>query len=164
MRLGITIVRLTARQSTTSSRDRRSAIITMKISGAMVRCMGHLIAGIIQYRTTRNVRVKQAKRIGLTLSQLLRSGRGEADPVPESGAATAPNRKSLKWNRRRRRPHHRAASSRCAAQAPRAGRADSAPPKASFAAPDSSAPTRQGIKSASAPAPQPAVAIGSWRS
>ena len=88
------------------------------------------------------------------LSQLLRSGRGEADPVPESGAATAPNRKSLKWNRRRRRrrPHHRAASSRCAAQAARAGRADSAPPKASFAAPDSSAPTRQGIKSASAPA------------
>ena len=42
-----------------------------------------------------------------------------------------------------------AASSRCAA---RAGRAGSAPPKASFAAPDSSAPTRQGIKSASAPA------------
>ena len=67
-----------------------------------------------------------------TLSQLLRSGRGEADPVPESGAATAPNRKSLKWNRRRRRrrPHHRAASSRCAAQAARAGRAGSAPPKA----------------------------------
>jgi hypothetical protein len=43
----------------------------------------------------------------LPLSQLLRSGRGETDPVPESGAATAPNRKSLKWNRRRRRPHHR---------------------------------------------------------
>src|ERR1039457_3937651 len=94
------------------------------------------------------------KAIGRALSQLLRSGRGEADPVPESGAATAPNRKSLKWNQRRprRRPHHRASSSRCAAQAARADRADSAPPKASFAAPDSSAPTRQGIKSASAPA------------
>ena len=32
------------------------------------------------------------------LSQLLRSGRGEADPVGRA----APNRKSLKWNRRRR--------------------------------------------------------------
>ena len=61
------------------------------------------------------------------LSQLLRSGRGEADPVPESGAAAASNRKSLKRNRRRRRrrPHHRAASSRCTAQAARAGRATS---------------------------------------
>ena len=28
--------------------------------------------------------------IQATFSQLLRSGRGEADPVPESGAATAP--------------------------------------------------------------------------
>src|ERR1019366_9133436 len=92
------------------------------------------------------------KAIGRALSQRLRSGRGEAVPVPERGAATAPNRKSLKCTRRRRSPHHRAASSRCAAQAARAGRADSAPPKASFAAPDSSAPTRQGIKSASAPA------------
>jgi len=64
--------------------------------------------------------------------------------------ATVPNRKSLKWNRRRRRrrPHHRAASSRCTAQAARAGRASSAPPKPNFAAPDSSAPTRQEIKSA----------------
>jgi len=59
------------------------------------------------------------------LGQLSRSGRRQADPVPESVAATAPNRKSLKWNRRRRRrrPHHRAASSRCTAQAARAGRA-----------------------------------------
>ena len=55
------------------------------------------------------------------------AGRGEADPVPESGAAAASNRKSLKRNRRRRRrrPHHRAASSRCTAQAARAGRATS---------------------------------------
>ena len=53
-----------------------------------------------------------------------------ANPAPVEAtvaAATAPNRKSLKWNRRRRRrrPHHRAASSRCTAQAARAGRATS---------------------------------------
>src|SRR5471030_2337473 len=41
------------------------------------------------------------------LSQLLRSGRGEADPVPESVAAAASNRKSLKRNRRRRRRSHK---------------------------------------------------------
>jgi hypothetical protein len=52
----------------------------------------------------------------------LRSGRGEADPVPESGAATAPNRKSVKWNRRRRRrrPHHRAHSPTTVVHAPNA--------------------------------------------
>src|SRR6202163_1464947 len=73
------------------------------------------------------------------LSQLVRSGRGEADPVPESVAAAASNRKSLNRNRRRRRrrPLHRAASSRCTAQAARAGRAASRRPKPFFAAPDS---------------------------
>src|ERR1700688_608810 len=40
------------------------------------------------------------------LRQLVRSGRGEADPVPESVAAAASNRKSLKPNRRRRRRSH----------------------------------------------------------
>jgi hypothetical protein len=40
------------------------------------------------------------------LSQPLRSGRGQADPVPESVAAAASNRKSINLNRRRRRRSH----------------------------------------------------------
>src|SRR6202011_2324063 len=46
------------------------------------------------------------KRVSRPLSQLVRSGRGEADPVPESVAAAASNRKNLKRNRRRRRRSH----------------------------------------------------------
>src|SRR5476651_2827479 len=48
----------------------------------------------------------ESKGLTRPLSQLLRSGRGEADPVPESVAAAASNRKSLKRNRRRRRRSH----------------------------------------------------------
>jgi hypothetical protein len=56
------------------------------------------------------VQGEEKGRRGSPLSQLVRSGRGEADPVPDSVAAAASNRKSLKPklkpNRRRRRRSH----------------------------------------------------------
>src|SRR6202790_4515636 len=64
-------------------------------------------------RVTIKVNAGPRKTINLNypLSQLVRSGRGEADPVPESVvpesvAAAASNRKSLQRNRRRRRRSH----------------------------------------------------------
>src|SRR6202140_2234865 len=59
-------------------------------------------------RLIKEVNAGPRKTINLNypLSQLVRSGRGEADPVAESVAAAASNRKSLQRNRRRRRRSH----------------------------------------------------------
>src|ERR1700691_5876366 len=125
------------------------------------------------------------------LSQLLRSGRGEADPVPESVAAAASNRKSLKRNRRRRRRSHTSILRRArffGTHAPRdkenqpemPERKNAGAPRCCFAAtplvgelPRSngqttawpSAPSRAlWVRKRVNAAPQPAVAIGAWRS
>src|SRR5260221_7602958 len=48
----------------------------------------------------------EREHAGASLSQLVRSGRGQDDPGAESVAAAASNRKSINLNRRRRRRSH----------------------------------------------------------
>ena len=60
----------------------------------------------VRLRIEVNAGPRKTIYLNYPLSQLVRSGRGEADPVPESVAAAASNRKSLKRNRRRRRRSH----------------------------------------------------------